>query len=1129
MSNTISTYSFLPWLRQGIANQIAAADLDPAVKLRATIPVQLELAGQKPDGSGELTQPVTRNVQLFGPGDVVGIESRAIVRTEPRNWITNFEPNFLPFVEFYDEDFPWRYTPAAPDTTRHRLRPWIALVVLKEVEEFEEGKNIKGKPLPFIKLKAPEADVFPPAEQLWAWAHVHVNHSLAASDAEFVSTDMGAVLPKLQALLNANPDLAYSRIVCPRFLEANAPYHAFLIPVFESGRLAGLGLEIPADLSATASAWAAYSGREEPQHYPYYFRWYFRTGTVGDFEYLVRLLQPKPVDSRVGTRDMDVQRPGSNLPGITDPALGGVLKLGGALRVPLETMKQEDREVFEKYDNWAQPYPHPFQEALAALINLADDYAVKSVKQAHDDSELEIDDEDENDPDPLITPPLYGRWHALTERLLTDRGGGPVPNNANWVHDLNLDPRFRVPAGFGTKVVQERQEEFMNAAWQQIGKVLEANRRIRIAQLARAVSFVWHERHLLPLGTVNFEKALALTAPVHKRVLVKGVVVDSASAQPVTVHHQLSLSFVAPAAVSAQMRRMTRPRGRLMQSLPFDAQVRPNNLLARINNGEVSAAPPKRTPPGVVTVKDVSDALIPKSIPPAVVDLLRRFPWLRYAPLVIAALIVLLLLLFGFPAAWALIGAVAVAGLIFLYRQLGRWAEQIKQADAIREENQTPQSVDALPRSPDFVLSEPGAGFTPRLGATDSVEAARFKTGLKDLYMMLGASANASVETARVKLDLPAVSIATLQAINPDLTIPLRIRQFVLLPDRIKGEIGEEFVEAMAYPEFDLPMYAPLKDISSELFLPNLNLIEQNSITLLETNQRFIEAYMVGLNHEFARELLWREYPTDQRGSYFRQFWDVSSFFDSRNLNDEQLRERLKDIPELHRWLPSSDLGDHDHREQLGDKEEEVVLVVRGELLKKYPNTVVYAHKARWQLKDGKIDNTQERRLEELTEAEAENPPRSKVRTPLYEAKIDPDIYFFGFDLKAEEARGGTGEPGKEETGWFFVLKERPGEPRFGLDINKAVELQVWNDLSWEDTKPKVSEGGHIQISDAAPPFEDVTLSLPTGEDEEKLSQHQDDVKVPLNGALSSAEMAYVLYQSPVLVAIHGAEMLPRQ
>ena len=81
----------------------------------------------------------------------------------------------------------------------------------------------------------------------------------------------------------------------------------------------------------------------------------------------------------------------------------------------------------------------------------------------------------------------------------------------------------------------------------------------------------------------------------------------------------------------------------------------------------------------------------------------------------------------------------------------------------------------------------------------------------------------------------------------------------------------------MAYPVFDMPMYAPLRDLSDELLIPNVNLIENNSITLLETNQKFIEAYMVGLNHEFARELLWREYPTDQRGSYFRQFWDVSS------------------------------------------------------------------------------------------------------------------------------------------------------------------------------------------------------------------------------------------------------------
>src|SRR5439155_1120767 len=95
------------------------------------------------------------------------------------------------------------------------------------------------------------------------------------------------------------------------------------------------------------------------------------------------------------------------------------------------------------------PYPHPFQQALAALVNLSDDYQVHGVAGT--------------DPDPLVTPPLYGRWHALASRLLTNRDGTPVTPNDNWVHELNLDPRFRVPAGTGGRVVREHEEEFRQA------------------------------------------------------------------------------------------------------------------------------------------------------------------------------------------------------------------------------------------------------------------------------------------------------------------------------------------------------------------------------------------------------------------------------------------------------------------------------------------------------------------------------------------------------------------------------------------------------------------------------------------------------------------------------------------
>ena len=104
---------------------------------------------------------------------------------------------------------------------------------------------------------------------------------------------------------------------------------------------------------------------------------------------------------------------------------------------------------------------------------------------------------------------------------------------------------------------------------------------------------------------------------------------------------------------------------------------------------------------------------------------------------------------------------------------------------------------------------------------------------------------------------------------------------------------------------------------------------------------------MVGLNHEFARKLLWRGYPTDQRGSYFRQFWDVGSFIDSEGLSDDALKEKLYDIPELHRWPPTSNLGDHNNRPRRRHGAQ-AVLVIRGELLKRYPTAVIYAQHAVW-------------------------------------------------------------------------------------------------------------------------------------------------------------------------------------
>lgn len=1060
MSHPPSTYSFLPWLRQGLANQITAPDHDNTVKARASVDVSIQLTGDKV-GGGTLAETVSRQVALYGPGDVQGLDTRAIVRAEPRHWATNFEPNYLTHIEFYEEDMPWRYTPAAADSNG-RMRPWIMLVVLRE-GEFVEPKNIKDKPLPFIEV--PDLAVFPPADELWAWAHVHVNRSLATGS-EVTSTDMAAVLPKLQEVLNENRDLAYSRIVSPRRLDPGQAYHAFLMPVFETGRLTGLGLDPTQSPFATFSAWQPYpvGTRSEGVRFPYYYRWFFRTGGAGDFESLVRLLQPKPVDHRVGRRNMDTQAPGSNIRGLDNLALKGILKLGGALRVPRVNFTDEERAEFDRYENWATPFPRPLQEDLSSLVNLSDDYAQEAALAANQASGLGIDVQ--NDPDPLITPPIYGMWHAMAKRLLKERNGTAITTNKNWLHELNLDPRFRVAAGFGTRVVQDQQEQLMARAWEQIGNVLDANRKIRGGQFAVAVSSIWWDRHLKPLTASSSQKSLMLTAPMNKRVM----------SGEVTMQFQLAKTFLQPPMVSAQMRRVTRSRGRLVRTIGFNQRLRVTDTLARVMSGQVSAALPKERPSGLPILNDVVTKFSTPNVPREIFD-------------------------------------------------------------AMREENRIPGSLDRVKQNANFKLM---IGFDQRPApfreGAENEAGRQFRVALEEVNQVMEASARVSVVPPKTRMEVSELAQNTLQAIRPDKTIPKRVLANLTLPARVKAEIGEQFVEAMAYPEFDTPMYEQLKKLSDELFLPNINLLEQNSITLLETNQKFIESYMVGLNHEFARELVWREYPTDSRGSYFRQFWDPSGFLNVENLTSEQLKDKLRDIPPLHLWSKNSKLGDHDNRQQGGTPKEEAVLVIRGELLKRYPTAVIYAHRACWQRKrvtaaddsvtpcnrSGAIDNTQERRLIELTVAEEDSPPRSKIRSPLYEAKVDPDIYFFGFDLSIDEAKGESGEDPNDDPGWFFVFKERPGEPRFGLDIDKQPKLNVWNDLSWSDVLPNAS-APYIRMNVSTPTF---NLTTPTGSDSEKKPQFDEDKFVSWSTNMSAADLAYILYQAPVLVAIHASEML---
>ena len=252
----------------------------------------------------------------------------------------------------------------------------------------------------------------------------------------------------------------------------------------------------------------------------------------------------------------------------------------------------------------------------------------------------------------------------------------------------------------------------MNYAWQQIGDVLDANRLIRRLHLA--------DRGLRPLVSTstsrrwprrNPERAFALTAPVAARVL----------ASPNTIAYLQAQSLVPPVLTSTAHAPRARARAaRLMRSLPFDATVTPHNLLARVNAGEVSAAPPKVVPPGVPTVDQAAGAAAPRACPPGSWRCSSAYRWIPEALLALAILIVLALLLTlplrartgrsppdsAAAVALRLPSARALAG--------GRTDRARRSAKAARR----PTAVDRLPNSPDFVLETTRLELPSRAPAT---------------------------------------------------------------------------------------------------------------------------------------------------------------------------------------------------------------------------------------------------------------------------------------------------------------------------------------------------------------------------------------------------------------------------
>ena len=148
---------------------------------------------------------------------------------------------------------------------------------------------------------------------------------------------------------------------------------------------------------------------------------------------------------------------------------------------------------------------------------------------------------------PVVTPPIYGRWQA-SQSVVPGDAGGPA-----WLRQLNLDPSARVPAGLGVRIVQERQDQLVAAAWEQLGDaqgVAQVERRLEVA-VALLDLFVRRRVQAMETGQL-----VQFLGPAQTRM----------RASPQTLRASLASQGLPGSFSSASFRRTLRPAGTLSSS-----------------------------------------------------------------------------------------------------------------------------------------------------------------------------------------------------------------------------------------------------------------------------------------------------------------------------------------------------------------------------------------------------------------------------------------------------------------------------------------------------------------------------------------------------------------------------------
>jgi hypothetical protein len=300
------------------------------------------------------------------------------------------------------------------------------------------------------------------------------------------------------------------------------------------------------------------------------------------------------------------------------------------------------------------------------------------------------------------------------------------------------------------------------------------------------------------------------------------------------------------------------------------------------------------------------------------------------------------------------------------------------------------------------------------------------------LHQKITSAQPASTDAFQADIDtaLQAYAATTLASQTPENAVSRlsMARRLVTANIQDKSQANSEVSASkptpLLSPVFHHPLYEGIRELKPDLLLPGADLLEDNTVLLLKTNPAFIEAFMVGANHEMARELLWRNFPTEQHDTYFQSFWSYGK-------------------PDFEKPLQEWDnsLGTHFNIGTASGQDEQVVMVLRAELLRRFPDAVIYAAKAE---SPGSLSH-------------------SEHRYPLHSGQLTDDAVFLLFDLTQADIKGDG-----DDHGWFFVIQQQPTAPLFGIDEIAG------------DADEATLNGGYYSVADFAPAPNSAALAKKT-------------------------------------------------